>query len=317
MLFLFFGGPSCSEHTRVTVGGFTLIELLVVIAIIAVLIGLLLPAIQKVREAAARTQCINNMKQFGLAAHNYHGTYGSFPPAFQMQGYGFSAVGTPFLLLLPFLEQQALYQNYLPDPWFNAGYKKTVKIYVCPADSSVVNGLNDTYGGRPVAGGLSYAVNALGFGQPTVNSTVNPPTVSTVYLLSNNTLASSFPDGTSNTVLFTEKLSTCKGGSTVGGTIWSDGSIGSPYPQWHAIIGVVHPTLSTYAMVSAIYPSYPLFSVDENTCTDYTLPSSSHTAVMVVGLGDASVRTVSRGISTNTWWLALLPNDHQPMPSDW
>src|ERR1700683_3957065 len=92
--------------------GFTLIELLVVIAIIAILIALLVPAVQKVREAAARTQCLNNLKQIGIALHDYENSFKGFPTSIDSGATSPLKMRSVFVPLLPFLEQQNIYNQW-------------------------------------------------------------------------------------------------------------------------------------------------------------------------------------------------------------
>jgi prepilin-type N-terminal cleavage/methylation domain-containing protein/prepilin-type processing-associated H-X9-DG protein len=125
--------------------GFTLIELLVVIAILAVLIGLLLPAVQKVREAANRVRCINNLKQLGLGLHNYHGAHGIFPAGSEVDPAIHCAAdcrGNPmWVMLLPYLEQDAIEKQYDYSQGWNTSANVgrlgnyPIALFICPSDS--------------------------------------------------------------------------------------------------------------------------------------------------------------------------------------
>ncbi|MCI0460475.1 MAG: DUF1559 domain-containing protein [Gemmataceae bacterium] len=218
---------------------FTLIELLVVIAIIAILIGLLLPAVQKVREAAARAQCQNNLKQIGLAVHSYEGTYKRFPPATtRIEGQTWMHGPTWWVYILPHMEQGPLYsktQFILTTFWMGSGfgggrttpsrenknwsfYKGTrIPIMECPA--SPLNPVsNDTVSGDIGFQRPSYTCILGSARHPTTfpNGSQNRGPISSggVIVLRGGVNHGSITDGTSNTVMVGEQSGLVPGANT-------------------------------------------------------------------------------------------------------
>ncbi|WP_439626779.1 DUF1559 family PulG-like putative transporter [Gemmata sp.] len=224
--------------------GFTLIELLVVIAIIAILIGLLLPAVQKVRESAALMKCQNNLKQMGLALHGYHDASQKFPTIFGPLG-ATGNTNTVFFWLLPYLEQSALYnQARTTTGDFDSRLVafNPINVYACPSDYTYNGGVavynpagavatvpNSGTPAKPWAV-MSYGANGPAFSKYTVEA--NPSLLATTTpgirdqlrrsdggFASNDQLMivpgdtrrmdTDFGDGTSNTIAFTEKLANC------------------------------------------------------------------------------------------------------------
>ncbi len=318
--------------------GLTLIELLVVIAIIAVLIGLLLPAVQKVREAASRVQCANNLKQLGLAAHQYHDAHQHLPPAVGYYPPAAGAFGTYFFHLLPYIEQDNLYRSALgsvpfppPDgpaavhyPGNNKVYGQPVPTFLCPSDRGVGPDGGVTVGGVSF-GASCYAFNALVVAQNDITTTpykTNPQ--------GKTRIPGDVPDGTSNTILQAEKYARCTNTTMPpqfrdGGSAWAYGGAG-PFPWLPEPMappvkmfgpGFCIPAFANQGAPDAIGPK-SIFQVQprEGNCNP-TRAATAHAGGIQVGLADGSVRTLAPGLSGVTWAAAVTRAGGEVLGPDW
>ena len=286
--------------------GFTLIELLVAIAIIAILIALLVPAVQKVREAAARTQTANNIKQVTLACHSYHGQFKRLPwPLSQIPGA--SGRVTFFTALLPYVEADNIAKQAANELMSSSPItydQNIVPAFLAPSDP-FHDGKLITFSNGLKKAPSNLAVNLQAVGRPLATLSINA--------LQNcwTNLEKSFPDGTSSTILIATKYGKCgQWGST-----WGQASA-KPFvvtATWPETVGPFfgHP-IPTVAGVGKTFEAMPPLA----TCDSNYAQSLSLSGIQV-GLADGSGRIVNSSISGLTWRHALIPNDNNPLGADW
>jgi prepilin-type N-terminal cleavage/methylation domain-containing protein/prepilin-type processing-associated H-X9-DG protein len=337
--------------------GFTLIELLVVIAIIAILIGLLLPAVQKVREAAARSTCSNNLKQLALGTHNYASNNSDKFPNMWISMPGITPAGgtgtvtvaniNAYVQIFPFLEQDPLYKTCISGLTNNAGtptpgaagttvnvydtwasvpsqstgnqrvrYLPGIKSLQCQADFAMSNGYPSGANSEGDQGGSSYSWNWQIVGRPW--STTGTSTV----------LLSNIPDGSSQTILFAEKITagrTSAGGTTRRGIHWwrNNDSNAAPIIGWNGNGNATTPPTGNYTNWNQPPIIQPDLYTDNvvpavgNKIADVGRASTGHSGSCMVAMGDGSVKGVKGSVTQATWQAALGTSDGVPLGSNW
>ena len=288
---------------------FTLIELLVVIAIIAILIGLLLPAVQKVREAAARMQSSNNLKQLSLACHTMADARdGVLPPTYiefwvdPAAGHMYSGpyrrhTGTGFFFLLPYIEQENLFRLAAVSTTNHTIYDSQVhtnmiKTFSAPLDNTA----NEKTHGWGVT---SYAMNYQVFGRPGHPWGWAWGNMGATRLVS-------MQDGTSNTVLFAEKRAACRGGPNgSNGNLWAHG-------WWNADWMPQFANTDIYGSNAWLVPQQQPINAN---CEPHRATAFSASGCLV-GLGDGSVKNVRTSIAQANWMAALTPSNGEVLGLD-
>ena len=262
--------PNCKRP------GFTMIELLLILGILVFLLGFLVPAVQRVRSAASRTQSLNNLKQLALAMHSINDVYNKLPPVVGSFPVKNEKAGTLFFHLLPFIEQNNVYQQAKGDVNNNATYGMIIPTFLNPMDKSAPP--DNRYKGWLAT--TSYATNWMVFGHTEGGTAAIPR---------------SFPDGTSNTIVYVERYQMCNGNPC----------------------GWGYSTLYTWAPMYAFYSKAKFQNAPTQEQCDPTLPQSTDSAGIQVAMGDGSVRLVSERISSETWYNATDPADGNPLGQDW
>jgi prepilin-type N-terminal cleavage/methylation domain-containing protein/prepilin-type processing-associated H-X9-DG protein len=312
---------SMSLHSRRSAGrsGFTLIELLVVIAIIGVLIALLLPAVQSAREAARRAQCVNNLKQLGLALHNYHDTIGVFPMGRQTAS---ATSWSQFARIMPFVEQTNLgsamnFNLGWSDPSNVTVYTTSLNMLLCPSDS--MNQVPNQWGGTNYRGNEGTSV-AMWYGDSDIaNVNVAVARPNGLFFANTRISMADLTDGSSNTAAFSEHV---KGDfSNAIATEKSDTFWPQTYPanadEAVALCKAFDWKNLTYQRVSDVGAPWPY---GYHSTTSYwhsgppnsrscmfppsrimTTANSVHPGGVNVGMADGSVKFVKDSINIGTW----------------